>query len=407
MSSYSQFSSAVQGRVSGRRVPLSGTIEVTRRCPLACAHCYNNLPMNARTGELTLDEHCRILDEIAEAGCFWLLYTGGEIFGRRDFLDIYRHAKARGFLITLFTNATLINPCIADGLAAERPFSIEVTLYGGTRDTYERVTGVPGSFDHCLRGISLMRERNLPVSLKTVALTMNVHEIEAMRGIAAGFGLPFKFDAMMSPRIDCGRSPLAVRLSPEQIVSLDMADDRRRAEWQRLDGCFHGPVHTAATEGQVYHCGGGVNTFAIDPEGRLTLCVLSHMDSFDLRAGAFAEGWERFLLKVRTKPASRVTKCSRCEIRVMCGMCPANGELENGDAESPVDFLCHVAHLRAHAMGFAVAEHGNCEYCPGGSRHAEMKSSAERLRGRLHPAPPAPQLFRVIQPQRSAGGLNG
>ena len=52
----------------------------------------------------------------------------------------------------------------------------------------------------------------------------------------------------------------------------------------------------------------------------------------------------------------------------MCGMCPANGELENGDPEAPVDFLCRVAHLRAHAFGLAVAPHGECEYREGGER---------------------------------------
>ena len=71
------------------------------------------------------------------------MFTGGEIFARRDFLDIYTYAKRKGFLITLFTNGTLITPRIADYLAAWRPFAIEITLYGRTKDTYERLTGIP------------------------------------------------------------------------------------------------------------------------------------------------------------------------------------------------------------------------------------------------------------------------
>jgi hypothetical protein len=47
----------------------------------------------------------------------------------------------------------------------------------------------------------------------------------------------------------------------------------------------------------------------------------------------------------------------------MCGMCPANGELENRDAEEPVDFLCQVAHLRSKALGMPVKPHGECNYC--------------------------------------------
>ncbi|MGH9144339.1 MAG: radical SAM protein, partial [Vicinamibacterales bacterium] len=94
--SYAAFSASFHRNLSERRLPLNGTIEVTRRCPLTCLHCYNNLPMSdgdARSRELDYDEHCRLLDQLADAGCLWLLYTGGEIFARRDFLDIYTYAK--------------------------------------------------------------------------------------------------------------------------------------------------------------------------------------------------------------------------------------------------------------------------------------------------------------------------
>ena len=118
-----------------------------------------------------------MIDEIAAAGCLWLLYTGGEVFLRPDFLDIYTRAKGQGLLITLFTNATLITPEIADVLAARPPFSIEVTVYGRSREVYERVTRVPGSYDRCLKGIERLRERGLPLKLKTMALTLNRHEL--------------------------------------------------------------------------------------------------------------------------------------------------------------------------------------------------------------------------------------
>ena len=133
--SYQDFSAGLQDRMQAERVAASATIEISRRCPLKCVHCYNNLPMNdseARSRELDYAEHCRLLDELADEGCLWLLYTGGEIFARRDFLDIYTYAKKKGFIITLFTNGTLVTERIADHLVAWRPFAIEITLYGLT-----------------------------------------------------------------------------------------------------------------------------------------------------------------------------------------------------------------------------------------------------------------------------------
>jgi radical SAM protein with 4Fe4S-binding SPASM domain len=387
--SYTEFSRRLHDGLGRRRVPIDVSIEVTRRCPLACAHCYNNLPMSdlpARRRELSKDEHVRILDELADAGTVWLLYTGGEIFARADFLDIYRHAKGRGFIVTLFTNATLVTPRVADVLADWRPFSVEVTLYGRTRETYERLTGVPGSYDRCLAGIRLLIERGLAVSLKTVAVSLNRHEIWDMKRFAAEeLGVEFKFDAMMTPRLDCGRSPLAVRLRPEEIVELDLLDTDRVREWAEQAAMFIRPQHLPGHESDVYHCGGGNNGLSIDPYGGMSLCNFSMRDVYDLRTGSIAAGWD-FLHGVRRRQITRVTKCTACQLKSLCSMCPAMAELEGGDPETPVDFLCEVAHLRAATLGWSVPEHGTCEYCPGGERHAAVLGAAARLEARVRDA---------------------
>jgi radical SAM protein with 4Fe4S-binding SPASM domain len=382
---YGEFSLALEHRAAKSRIPLSGAIEVTRRCPLECAHCYNNLPMgdkDARQSELTYEEHCRLLDEIAEAGCLWLLFTGGEIFARQDFLDIYAYAKRKAFIITLFTNGTQITPKIADFLSELPPFGIEITLYGRTKETYEQLTGIPGSYDRCLRGIRLLMERRLALKLKTVGVTINKHEIWDMKRFAEeDLGLQFKFDSMINARIDCSQSPLSVRLTPEEIVELDLQDPRRADEWRRLyrDTSLHLP--SIKESEQVYICGGGVSSFAIDPEGKMTICVLSHRDTYDLRTGSFREGWESFLCKVRAKKITRITKCVACALRAMCSTCPATAELEHGDPEKPVDFFCQVTHLRAHALDLPVPPHGDCACCEGGSRYHQIVRSAAALKG--------------------------
>ena len=382
--SYAEFSRRLHAQTAGQRLPITGTIEITRRCPLVCAHCYNNLPMGdqqARRSEMTYEDHCRLLDEITEAGCLWLLYTGGEIFARKDFLDIYTYAKRKGLFITLFTNGTLLTPQIADYLVDWRPFAIEITLYGHTRETYERLTGVPGSYHRCLRGIRLLMERGLPLKLKTVAVTLNQHEVRDMQRFAEEeLGLEFKFDAMMNPRIDCSQSPLAVRLQPQEVVALDLQDAKRVAEWRQFAAQFSGPVNPPDRHDEVYHCGGGISSFAIDPCGKMSICVLSHAAMYDVRQGSFREGWEHFLAQQRRKKISRRTKCTTCAIKAMCGMCPANGELENNDPESPVEFLCQVAHLRAYALDIPVPPHGPCAYCPGGDQYHETLHSAANSR---------------------------
>src|ERR1700730_9802394 len=380
---YGAFSADLHQKQGGQRVPLQVSIEVTRRCPLECQHCYNNLPMgdqDARSREMTTVEHFKMLDELVEMGCFWLLYTGGEIFARKDFLEIYTYAKQKGFLITLFTNGTLINEKIAGYLVERPPFALELTLYGRTRETYETLTMFSGSYDRCLRGVKLLKDRNLPLTLKTVATTINKHEVMAMRRFAEEeLGVEFRMDGQITPRIDCSQSPLAVRLTPEEVVALDMAAPQSRSEYlTQVAREIEGSQSVAPNE-TVYHCGGGVGGFAINPYGEIGICIISQQETFDVRTAGVKAVWEGSLLSLRNRKRTRLTKCAECRIHSLCSMCPANGEMENGDKESPVEFLCHIAHLRAAVLGVDVPAHGECEFCKGGVRHPDLAESASRI----------------------------
>jgi radical SAM protein with 4Fe4S-binding SPASM domain len=381
--SYGEFSADLHQRQAGQRVPTQVTIEVTRRCPLECLHCYNNLPMgdmDAKQRELSKEEHFRVLDELVEMGCFWLLYTGGEIFARKDFLEIYTYAKKKGFLITLFTNGTMINEQLADYLVEWPPFAIEITLYGRTRETYEALTAVPGSYDRCLRGIKLLKQRGLPLKLKTIATRVNKHEVSAMRRFAEDeLGVEFKADGQINPRIDCSQSPLAVRLAPEEVVALDMHAPKGMSEYRRLaKDDLEKPANLAQID-TMYFCGGGLNSFAINAYGEIGICVISQQEVFGVREAGVRAVWENSLLELRQRKRTQLSKCIHCRIQSLCGMCPANGELENGDRESPVSFLCHVAHLRAAVVGSEVPAHGECEFCVGGSEHEGLMESARRI----------------------------
>jgi len=344
--SYGQFSQLIHKEATKKRIPIGGGFELTFHCNLRCVHCYVSCETDKERSELSFQEICRILDEISEEGCLWLLITGGEPLVRKDFLDIYTYAKKKGFIITLFTNGTLITQEVIECFRKWRPFNIEITLYGATEETYEKVTQMPGSFNKCLKGIKLLLEAKLPLRLKSMIMSLNKHEIKELKEFSESRGMSFLFDAILSPGLDRSRLPCSYRISPEEVVELDISDPERLQSWKEYFASFRGESNSD----YLYICGAGQTSFFINPYGELQLCVLSRSPSYSLRTGAFGNGWYNFFGKVREQKVQKDFLCRKCELISLCGQCPGWSHLEHGNWDTPVEYLCQIAHLRAQAF---------------------------------------------------------
>ncbi len=309
---------------------------------LICVMCYNNLPgadRAAQAQELTLAEIKDLLDASAEAGCLWLQLTGGEVLMRPDFPEIYCYAKEKGFLIRLFTNGTMITPRIADLLSEYRPFAIEISLYGATEATYEAITRVTGSYRKCLNGIHLLLERGLPLTLKTVAITLNWHEMTALQTLCDDLGVPFRFDPDINPRLDGDQGPLRYRLSPEEVVALDATAPPRAREMAQA-ACAALIPHSAG-ERSLFDCAAGETAFHIDPYGQMSVCIMTRRPGYDLREGSFDDAWNEFFPAQRTRrrlPAS--------DEPASYHHCAGWAQLEQGDDGTMVSHAARVARLR-------------------------------------------------------------
>ena len=321
-----------------RRIPVSGSIELLHPCNLKCVHCY--CP-EGEPNPLAFEEIARIIDEAADAGLLWLLITGGEPLFHPRFLDIYDHVKSRGIFVNLFTNGTMITEKIADHFAAYPPFSIEISLYGATEATYEAVTRVKGSYRRCLRGIERIVARRLPLKLKTPVLTLNRHELDDIAGIAERHGVAFRYDPVITARMDGDRSPLRYRLSPQEVLAIDLTHPETARAWE--ERCSTPDLLLPPDD--IFTCGAGRNSFHIDPYGGLHGCLMTRKIGFSLREMRFEEAFARILpaLGGRRDPGS---KCNGCGSHDTCGRCPGFSEWENGDHHSHAEYLCTIGDMR-------------------------------------------------------------
>lgn len=342
--SYSLFSERTMGDIFEKRVPVMGAIEFSLRCNLRCVHCYCGT--DPAEGELDTDGFKVIIDQITEAGCLWLLITGGEPLLREDFPELYLYVKKKGIFPVIFTNATRITPDIAALLSEWPPYNLEVSLYGATARTYESVTRVAGSFERCLRGIELLLEHGLKPGLKSVIIKENAGELDELHALAAQYGLPYRFDTFINATLGNGLEPTRLRLDPETVVALDQKYLKRRQAW----GDFIEEYGDNPPSPTLFSCGAGINAFHIDPRGRLYPCTLFRDQYFDLMQGDFAEGWNGLIKDIRFRQPSK-DGCNTCRLRSLCGCCPGRAALETGDPESAIEHLCRVATLRSQIFG--------------------------------------------------------
>ncbi|MEE9186383.1 MAG: radical SAM protein [Candidatus Binatia bacterium] len=353
---YSDFSLRLFRKATISQHPLRGQIELTYKCNIRCVHCYTDCHNNPEDvqKELPFEEVIRLLDQIYEAGCLWLLLTGGEIFMRKDFFHIYEYAKKKGFLVTLFTNATMITPEIADRLEANPPFSIETSCHGGTAEVFERITQVPGSFRRFVEGVHLLLDRGLPLKIKTKAMTLNRSRLQEIKQLVEGFGLRFRLSTAIYPDLKGSGQPLAYRLTPAEIVELELGSQDLEDE---EDGCLD---HDKSGEGicqdppkALYRCGCGTNTFIINPYGKLGSCVWTRQPEIDL-GGPFSEALERLFHAIRSLTYRTASPCGSCRIFTLCAKNPGAAIPETGDREQAVEHFCNVAHLKARRLGLDV-----------------------------------------------------
>jgi radical SAM protein with 4Fe4S-binding SPASM domain len=355
--SYADFSSKVHSASSKKRIPLDATIELTYRCNNNCVHCYCNLPASDKRAiqkELTTEEIKKLLDELASMGSLWLLITGGEPLLRQDFEEIYIYAKKIGLIITLFTNGTPIDDKTINLLSKYPPFVVEISLYGATKETYEKVTRVQGSYNRCMGGIKKILDAGIKLKLKSMALTINQHEIESMDRMAQELGCEFRFDPMLNKRIDNNNfsDPVKYRISPEDVVRLDKAYPKRMEEWKQFCDKFVGePIK----DDRLYKCGAGLGMMHINPYGIAKGCMMMARDGFSIREHNLKWIWEKGIFSDITRKKDFSLPCDECHLANLCGQCAAWSILESGDIKKEVEYLCGIAKIRSKDFEFITA----------------------------------------------------
>lgn len=321
-------------KAMAENIPLFAHIELTARCNQRCSHCYVP-PARDAAVELTTAEWVDILNQLASENCLFLTFSGGEPLLRPDFVDIITAAVDRGFAYRVFTNATLVDEHLADVFAKRLPVAVEVSVYGTDAATHDGITRIRGSFDRTIAGIRLLVERGIRVIAKSPMMQQNYMQLRAMQEQAERLGCEFKYDAVITARIDGDMAPLAHRLS----------DDGYRTLFSQGDGPLR--VSGEVDLDQPF-CNAGCVRVCIGPTGEVYPCVALQISAGQLGEKLFCEIWRRggILNELRSVTKRDARECVDCRYWAYCMRCPGMAYVEDGDWRGPSRAACQLARIR-------------------------------------------------------------
>ena len=312
-------------------------INLTRRCNLACPHCYLDADALkvADPEELSTAEVCDLLDQVAAMGhSTMVVLTGGEPLVRQDLEEITRHGTGRGLTMVVGTNGVMLTGKRIRSLKAAGVAGLGISLDSLDPDRHDRFRGLAGAWHKTMAGIDHCRRNRLDFQLHFTVNSDNSHELAEVVQFAVTSGARVLNVFFV---ICTGRAVALSQLSDqrqEQVLE-ELADlQRRYPECIVRPRCAPhfkrvvlGKQSASATnlisgrEGDG--CIAGTHYCRVTSTGDVTPCPYLPDAVGNVRDTGFASVWNDAPVFDRLRGGILSGKCGICEYRLLCGGCRA------------------------------------------------------------------------------------
>ncbi len=339
------------------RNPINGTFELTVRCNLKCKMCLfrHDDSENAEimANEKTAEEWIDMARQVAEAGTLNLLITGGEPMLRPDFCEIYEGIYKQGFMITLYTNATLITPKVMEVLSKYPPHKIGITMYGASKETYRDVCGNSNAFESMLNGVERLIKLPSKLDFRTTIIKDNYSDIDNMEKlIKYRFGSEYTLThsrIVMKPVRGGNSNVESCRLDPEDNIKLYLRRGIKKVKSMVGKDKFNiNNIRVEINENlrsntkksiTLFGCDSGMESYTISWDGKLLGCQILENFYTEPFKDNFENAWNNYPYKVVDMPQLN-KKCVECDNSRLCSCCCASRYAETGDLGGCPEYIC-------------------------------------------------------------------
>lgn len=355
-----QLTEYLHSKAARAGIPLSGTFELTPCCNMACKMCYVRMTKQQQEQVAplrTAGEWLALAEEAKKQGLVYLLLTGGEPFLRPDFREILSGLNKMGLFVSINSNGTLIDEEVISWLKQTPPTRVNVTLYGASDATYERLCGNPNGFTQAVRGIRLLKAAGIVVKINCSITPYNVDDLDGIFAFAKQEGLLVQASSYMFPplRRDTAMVGKNDRLTAEEaayqsarIISLLNGDDYFLQQMENratlsLSGDSVEDCPELPAEGECIRCRAGKCSFWVTWDGRILPCgMFPGDDAENVFETKFTDAWCRIKEAVAT--IRMPPKCSKCQMRDQCKACAAMALTETGRFDQVPEYRCQMMH---------------------------------------------------------------
>jgi len=319
-------------------------IELTKKCNENCIHCYI---VNKHEKELVTNEWLNIIDQLTEMGCGDVVITGGELFTRKDTVEIIRYARKKLMLLDIFSNLTLLNDEEIDVISKLYVRSVQASVYSNSEEIHDRITQKKGSFKKTVHALERFKANGIQIAIKYPLMTLNYNDLDKLKDFAEKMGAILQIDPVISVKTNGDKTPLQYRLEDEQI--LERIVTRPDVNFLMDSEIPRGKRKIIASK---IICGAGLNAIYINANGVVWPCVAFPLDLGNLQITSLRSIWQKSdaLKNWRRYTWSDVKKCNVCKYAEICNFCPGISYAENGDALRANDSACRLTYLYAHKL---------------------------------------------------------
>lgn len=349
--SIDSISDIIMENASENLILRSATIELLDVCNYKCEHCYIKDTYHHKIKD---DDYYWLIDQLVDAGCYWLVLTGGEILMHESFCEFYEYAYDKGLIITLFTNGYLIDNDIINLLKAKPPREVDITMYGGSPDFYDSYVGINGAFKKITVNINRLLDEKICVKLKTVITKKLFEDYHNTVKYSQELNLDLRVDCHILPKCS-GESTDKLRISPLKAIEIDEATSPGM-----IQKAFN-KIGNYEITNKLYSCSAGKNSIFIDANLNASICLMARNISCKLRTGNYTlHDAQKKLLQIKQtkRNLEKNNSCYNCKYRATCRYCPGQFYLENTSETEPIKWYCKYA----KALYQRALEEGHIDY---------------------------------------------